>query len=480
MAAPRSAAPPTALERVFGLDTRSLGAFRVGLGVLVLGDLADRARDLDLYYADSGLLPRALVAAELGDTARFSLHLGTGNPLLVRALFAVHALAALALALGFRTRLATWATWILTVSLQVRSWSLLHGGDTLLRLLLFWGLFLPLGARLSLDQLLDPPPSPAPRRVLSVGTAALLLQLTAMYWFALALRTAPGWWSGEALALALELDSLVRPAGRALLAARPLLGPLTHATLALELFGSIAVLSPWATRSVRRLVVPLFLLLHLGILLVFEIGIFPWAAMVAWIALLPGAELPAPPARATARASRAANVLAASALAYVLVWNVAELERSPLARVLGARFAFPGELLMLRQRWNLFTPEPPRSDGWMVAPGALADGTELDLLRPGRPGSWTRPVALAAEYPSARAWMYASRVRESAPTRAVFIAWLCRSWNEGHDGARRLTGVEVWTVTEDTLPGGGKSAPRRARVGGAACEGTPPTPGSGS
>jgi hypothetical protein len=36
--------------------------------------------------------------------------------------------------------------------------------------------------------------------------------------------------------------------------------------------------------------------------------------------------------------------------------------------------------LSLDQRWDMFSPNAARSEGWMLAPATLADGTRLDLL----------------------------------------------------------------------------------------------------
>ena len=47
-------------EQLFGIDSRSLTAFRIGLGGLVLADLAYRALDFRAHYTDAGVLPRAL------------------------------------------------------------------------------------------------------------------------------------------------------------------------------------------------------------------------------------------------------------------------------------------------------------------------------------------------------------------------------------------------------------------------------------
>ena len=59
------------------------------------------------------------------------------------------------LVLGWKTRFATIASWVLLLSLQNRNTMILSGEDNLALLLLFWGMFLPLGARYSVDSALD-------------------------------------------------------------------------------------------------------------------------------------------------------------------------------------------------------------------------------------------------------------------------------------------------------------------------------------
>jgi len=64
-----------------------------------------------------------------------------------------------------------------------------EGGDDLLRLLLFWSLFLPLGRRFSLDsvrQALKTPPAvhggvAISRSIVSLATVGLFIQITVMY-----------------------------------------------------------------------------------------------------------------------------------------------------------------------------------------------------------------------------------------------------------------------------------------------------------
>lgn len=53
--------PPMA-QVLFGLDVRSLAAYRIAVGLVVIGDLLDRAHDLKAHYTDQGSPSLAPVA----------------------------------------------------------------------------------------------------------------------------------------------------------------------------------------------------------------------------------------------------------------------------------------------------------------------------------------------------------------------------------------------------------------------------------
>ena len=68
------------LSDVFGIDTRSLAVFRIGLALTILLDLVLRAQDLGAHYTDAGVLPRALLAAEVGSRIPWAPVLLNLNP----------------------------------------------------------------------------------------------------------------------------------------------------------------------------------------------------------------------------------------------------------------------------------------------------------------------------------------------------------------------------------------------------------------
>lgn len=78
----------------------------------------------------------------------------------------------------WRTKVSGFFSLILLCSLHAHNPFVLFGGDSLLPMLLFWMLFLPVGARFSIDFLRNPEKLGAlPDRHVSMGVAALLLQM---------------------------------------------------------------------------------------------------------------------------------------------------------------------------------------------------------------------------------------------------------------------------------------------------------------
>src|SRR5262245_64238108 len=98
-------------------------------------------------------------------------------------LFVAAGVSALALLVGHRTRLATIASWLLFTSLNTRNPMVVLGADVLLRVVLFWAMFLPLGARYSVDRAWLGATKDSRPRVLSAATVAYLLQIVLVYWF---------------------------------------------------------------------------------------------------------------------------------------------------------------------------------------------------------------------------------------------------------------------------------------------------------
>src|SRR5690606_974593 len=145
-------------------------------------DCINRLSDLTAHYSDLGVLPRAFFFSKFNRDAYYSIHFLNGTPEFQFILFALGAFLSLLLIWGYRTRLVLFLLWIWNVSLQTRNPGILQGGDAELRLLLFWGLFLPLSQRFSIDSTLRPDSEHLKQKhITSIASFAYLIQISLIY-----------------------------------------------------------------------------------------------------------------------------------------------------------------------------------------------------------------------------------------------------------------------------------------------------------
>src|SRR5207249_283346 len=122
------------------------------MGALLLADLAVRATDLNAMYTDEGMFSRALISRLASSVWHWSFHFGGGSAAYQSMLFGIAAALAIALLIGFETRLATIGSWLMLVSIHHRVPPILSGAEILQRILLFWAMFLPLERVWSVDR----------------------------------------------------------------------------------------------------------------------------------------------------------------------------------------------------------------------------------------------------------------------------------------------------------------------------------------
>src|SRR5688572_29944773 len=125
---------------------------RIGIAMVVLSDLMIRASDLKAHYTDEGIWPLRVI--HLGwKNGAWSFHTLNGSYEYALAMFMIHFLLAVLLLFGYRTRIVTVMLWLMTISLHNRNLFVQQAGDDLLRLVIFWGMFLPWNAYFSFDNM---------------------------------------------------------------------------------------------------------------------------------------------------------------------------------------------------------------------------------------------------------------------------------------------------------------------------------------
>ena len=126
-------------------------------------------------------------------------------------------------------------------------------------------MFLPLGAKFSIDGQLKPTSQKLPVRVVSIATLAILIQICLVYFLSVDRKISPVWHTeGTAIEYALNLDRIVSEKGRLLLALpKSWLQFLTFATLWLERWGPVILFFPLFLGPIRTFVASTFMGFHL-------------------------------------------------------------------------------------------------------------------------------------------------------------------------------------------------------------------------
>ncbi len=470
---PIDSKPVSALSRVFGCDARSLALFRMVVGVILLIDLLMRSQYIEAMYTDSGVLPRDVLAAFTADLAdskdamSWSLHSASGSVQWQISLFVLAALAAVMFMVGWHTRIATIVSWVLLVSLQARNPLILTSGDTLLKLLLFWSMFLPLGQVWSIDAKRrgQGPPS---LHVASAATAGLILVIFSMYFFTGLSKCNHYWLSGEAMDYVLRLDIYATGFGQWMLDYPWLLKIICWLTVGGETLFPLLLFIPWHNDRWRLFNLIFFWGLHASIASVMVIGLFSFTSMIAWLALLPTSfwesrlvarmfpwvqarQIPLGPARPAMPLARGAvQLLAAFFLVYSLCWNLSNTTY-PLARdLMPPSVRSVGKWTNLKQGFTMFDV-PPQHSPWFVYEAVLKNGKTMDIFR-NRPVDHVRPESVRATIPGHH-WrrLHRNLVRPAFERFRPSVGnYIVNRWNAQHPPEEQVLFMK-WIVYLDEI-----------------------------
>jgi len=482
--------PSSRLEELFGIDLRSLACFRIGFACMLLWDLYGRAKTLRLHYTGEGAYPRELALAMTPDSRLFHVFLWSDRVEVQGALFAVFALLALALLLGWHTRLASVLSFVFLASLVRRNPYVCHTGDVWLKALGFWAMFLPLGARFSLDRLRSPWRAPRATRVLSLATVGVTLQIALFYVMAGYLKSRyEVWQRGDAVWVFTHVIEYTRPFGVWLGQYPAACRFFTFATLVVEGLAPFLLFVPLGTRWIRAGFCLVLAAFHLTLQATIHIGLFQLLCLVALALLWPGAawdalarRVPAglgarwrwlrdgwrarlgraqvsdaPPPGALLRAGRTLSAaFLVLVLGVVFVSNANSAVKDPYDRADAGLVALPavlddyGRMASLVQSWNMFTDIDRLFFGWFLVLGQQEDGTFVDVLEQTPFREIRVPEHYALFFPnhnSRRYWRELTLTDDGKPREYLqkpMCDYLAREWTAA--GRPALTHLAIYHV----------------------------------
>lgn len=276
------------IARAWSLDLRSLSLFRVALALVIIADLLVRSRYMVEHYTDMGIFPRQALLELLEKETTWTIHTASGELWFQILIFAIHGFFALWLLVGYRAKIAIIAVWIFTVSLHNRNPLINSAADDLLRITLFWSIFLPIDRYWSWDK--NRYMLPSLKSIITLGTIGFIVQQISLYWVTAYMKLWPEWYvTHSAVYEILSLQTFRLPPGLILYTHPTIMRFLSGASMFVEFVGPLLLILPIFHTWARFAGIVMIIGLHMGIMTHISVGIFPWISIVAMLALIPSA-----------------------------------------------------------------------------------------------------------------------------------------------------------------------------------------------
>jgi hypothetical protein len=477
----------TYLQKQFSLDTRALSWMRICLGLVLMADWIIRLNSLTAHYTNAGVLPQDILFNYQWKEGYYSLFVFSDSLGWQYFLFFMAILFSFFFTIGYFTRFSNLIVWILICSVHARNPFILQGGDELLRLTLFWALFLPLDRKYSVDAL-HKKENAGDTGVFSMAGFGFMFLVFGVYFFSVLQKTSSEWHSqGTAIYYALSLDQMVLPLGKVLLNQPGLCKVLTHVVFYTELLAPILFFIPWKNQFFRTAAIILLIVMHFGISFTLFVGLFFLIGISTLVGMLPASfidwklsKLPAflkkirpdlffaryLPAFNTIRnvyagiIRKISNFYSITILSFSLlfvicvciIWNLGNIPGTGLT-VTGP-FRTMAFFLRLEENWGMFSPGVFKDDGWFVLEGTeYVTNNKVDLYRNKTSVSYEKPENVLSEIEDDRWRKFGENyiMVSYSYMRPAWCNYMLKKWNSEHS-KNRIRSLQVIYMKETTLP----------------------------
>ncbi len=436
---------------------------RIAIGCVILADLIIRSRSIVAHYTDEGILPIHLLKEFYDKQLYYSLHNLNGSLSWQATLFILNAIVAIALIVGYRTRITTVVAWLFMVSLQNRNPFIQQGGDDLFRLVLFFGMFLPWGNFYSWDS--KHRNCEKKKYVSSLATLGYMMLIASVYFFSALLKTSPEWRTeGTAIYYVLSLDQLKVGMGDWLYQFPTLMRLLTHLTMFIEFFAPILILLPFKNKIWRPIGAILILLLHVGIAANVYVGLFFVIDISSTVGLFSSGFMDWFDSKLSKRSELTnsllkypvswrttfKNVFLTFVIGFSLLMNLGNLRS--FSFTIHPRVMEISNALKLEQFWGMFSPNIYKDDGWYVYRGLQPKG-DWDIYNNKAGIDTIKPAKIVKMYESDRWRKFAENYQKRNYNfiKPYYCRYLIRKWNKEHPD-NKIDGLYIYFMKEESLP----------------------------
>ncbi|MHB8417609.1 MAG: DCC1-like thiol-disulfide oxidoreductase family protein [Myxococcales bacterium] len=265
---------------VGAMDLRPLGLFRITFGFIVTVATLDIGGILYPIISDAGVMPRSALLGGIARGNRFCLFDVAGPYWVTVVLWLLAVAACAAFTVGWHSRFASVATFFLVTGIHERNLLAFDGADNVIRVMLFWAMFMPVGARYSVDAVRR---AAKGRETLTHAPAFAMrlgqIQICWVYLNSFIHKWGGGsqWHDGTALHYALGLDHLfTRDFGQWLFNRPWFYVPGTYFTDLVEAVFLILVFFPYLQPKLKALAIVMGTALHAGIWATMNVGNFSY------------------------------------------------------------------------------------------------------------------------------------------------------------------------------------------------------------
>jgi hypothetical protein len=369
------------------LDPRSLSIFRILLATILILDLIFfRFVNLEAFYTDGGILPRAL-AEKLGNSNGYTsltpispLFL-SGSKQFVALFFILAGISYTALLVGFKTRWTTISSFLFLLSIQHRASIVIETDDRMLLCLLFWAIFLPLNHYFSFDWKVK---KSIRKPVTKMASLAFLFQISLIYFFNGFPKTGDTWTSGVAMKYAMMEDLWINASTANWISQFDnLCYIITKAIGPFEILLAILILTPMVWTKMRNFVVISIILFHLGISIFLSFGFLPLITISWAIAMIPKGfwnnynwELKKVHSSSSLSHNIKSGIIAS--LIFICSWQ-STTHVQWIFQLNSFLPSYIANTALFDQDWLLYAPDANKEVGWIQVFGIKEDGSYIEV-----------------------------------------------------------------------------------------------------
>lgn len=286
----------------------TLGVFRILMGFLAFTNFLMLSIDFDAWFTERGYVPVSLAVRKMPnlsaqtnvfgyqltlpfDVPRLSLLNGVTDTRITLLVYILTIMAALFTMFGLWTRLSTILLALGTMSIHIRNGYIIHGGDTVMRIMLMYLALSPCGKACSVDRLIGLWKGKIPKEVprVSLWSQRLIAFNVALVYFTTFWHKMGGtlWRNGTATWYPARLHEFDRFPVPQFMNDPPMIYVTTYGTLAVELaLGTLVFYKP-----LRKYVLLGGLLLHASIEYTMNIPLFAFVICSCYLAFYEGDEV---------------------------------------------------------------------------------------------------------------------------------------------------------------------------------------------